>query len=290
MSGIEGFCDLNTPESGLVWFCMKIKKNIDCTNIQFSTAPAQLALAITALMLCLFTSPASAQGRVCENITYESERYIACTVDLRQHRLGLYWRAPGGDAFGSLSALNKHLQTSGERPLFAMNAGMYHADLDPVGLYVERGREFVRASTSNGPGNFHLKPNGVFFVANGKAGVLETGQFLRRNLRAEIATQSGPMLVINNKLHPRFPAEGVSRKVRNGVGVRDGDTVIFAISEGTVTFTQFAKLFKDRLGAPNALFLDGSVSSLTAPGLDRTGFRSLGPMIAAFEKDRRSER
>ena len=245
------------------------------------------ALLFAALML---PTTAQAQTRVCETITFDEERFITCVVDLRQQRLGLFWRAPGGDAFGSLSALTRHLQTTGERPLFAMNAGMYHADLDPVGLYVEKGREFVRASTSNGPGNFHLKPNGVFFVAGDKAGVLETGQYLRRSVRADIATQSGPMLVINNRLHPRFPAEGVSRKVRNGVGVRDGDTVIFAISEGAVTFTQFAKLFKDRLGAPNALFLDGSVSSITAPGLDRTGFRSLGPMIAAFEKTPRSER
>jgi prepilin-type processing-associated H-X9-DG protein len=98
------------------------------------------------------------------------------------------------------------------------------------------------------------------------------------------ATQSGPMLVINNKLHPRFPAEGVSRKVRNGVGVRGEQSVFFAISEQPVTFTAFAKLFRDGLGTPNALFLDGSVSSLIAPGIERTGFRALGPMIAAFEK------
>jgi uncharacterized protein YigE (DUF2233 family) len=243
------------------------------------------------ILLLLTCAPlAQAQGRVCNAVSFEGENYITCTVDLRLHRLGLYWRAPGGDAFGSLGALTRHLQSGGERPLFAMNAGMYHADLDPVGLYVEKGREIVRASTTNGPGNFHMKPNGVFYVANGKAGVLETGQYLRRGVRAEIATQSGPMLVINNRLHPRFPAEGISRKVRNGVGVRDADTVIFAISEGPVTFTAFARLFKEQLGTPNALFLDGSVSSLTAPGLDRTGFRSLGPMIAAFEKGQRSER
>ncbi len=142
----------------------------------------------------------------------------------------------------------------------------------------------MRASTAGGPGNFHMKPNGVFFIAGGKAGVMETGQFLRRGIAPELATQSGPMLVINNRLHPRFPAEGVSRKVRNGVGVRDGDRIVFAISEGPVTFTDFARLFRDRLATPNALFLDGSVSSLAAPGLDRTGFRSLGPMIAAFDR------
>jgi uncharacterized protein YigE (DUF2233 family) len=233
--------------------------------------------------MALGATGAEAQ-RGCSPKEHEGERYIVCEIDLRQHSLEIFWKAPGGQAFGSLQALNRHLQATGRRPLFAMNAGMYHAELDPVGLYIENGRQMVRASTAAGPGNFHMKPNGVFFVAGDRAGVMETRQFLRQSPKATLATQSGPMLVINNKLHPRFPSEGVSRKVRNGVGVRGDQTVFFAISEQAVTFTAIARLFRDGLGAPNALFLDGSVSSLTAPGLDRTGFRSLGPMIAAFDK------
>jgi prepilin-type processing-associated H-X9-DG protein len=227
---------------------------------------------------------ANAQSRICGPLAFENEDYVVCEVDLRVHRIDLFWRDASGNPFGSLGNLNRHLQARGQRPLFTMNAGMYHAELDPVGLYVESGRQMVRASTTSGPGNFHMKPNGVFFVADGKAGVLETGRFLRRNIAVEIATQSGPMLVINGKLHPKFQEEGLSRKVRNGVGVRNADAVVFAISERGVTFTTFAKLFRDRLGASNALFLDGSVSSISAPGLERTGFRSLGPMIAVFDR------
>jgi uncharacterized protein YigE (DUF2233 family) len=226
------------------------------------------------------------QSRTCNPLTHDGEAYIVCEVDLKVHRIDLFWRDAKGQPYASLGNLNRQLMSEGQRPLFTMNAGMYHAELDPVGLYVERGRQMVKASTTNGPGNFHMKPNGVFFVANGKAGVMETGQFLRRNVRPDLATQSGPMLVINNRLHPKFPSEGVSRKVRNGVGVRDGDVVVFAISEGAVTFTDFARLFRDRLGTPNALFLDGSVSSISAPGLDRTGFRALGPMIGVFDRGR----
>jgi uncharacterized protein YigE (DUF2233 family) len=242
------------------------------------------------MVLGLASSSALAQSRSCGPVVFEQETYVVCEVDLRRHRLEIFWRDRGGQPYGSLSSLNRELQAAGQRPLFTMNAGMYHAELDPVGLYVEKGRQFVKASTTNGPGNFHFKPNGVFFVADGKAGVMETSQFLRRGFKPELATQSGPMLVINNRLHPKFPAEGVSRKVRNGVGVKDADTVIFAISEGAVTFTDFARFFRERLGTPNALFLDGSVSSLSAPGFDRTGFRSLGPMIGAFEKGRQATR
>jgi uncharacterized protein YigE (DUF2233 family) len=239
-------------------------------------------------VIASLASSVQAQGRACERIEHDAEYYIVCSVDLRQHRLAVFWRGPNGEAYGSLSNLNRHLQQKGEKPLFTMNAGMYHAELNPVGLYVENSREFTRASTTNGPGNFHLKPNGIFFISGGKAGVLETSQYLRRGVKAELATQSGPMLVINNRLHPKFPSEGVSRKVRNGVGVRDGDSVFFAISESAVTFTDFARLFRDKLKTPNALFLDGSVSSITAPGIERTGYRSLGPLIGAFDGSTRT--
>jgi prepilin-type processing-associated H-X9-DG protein len=60
---------------------------------------------------------------------------------------------------------------------------------------------------------------------------------------------------------------------------------VFAISEGLVTFGQFARLFRDALGFNNALFLDGSVSSLYAPSLNRADARwPMGPIIGAVER------
>jgi uncharacterized protein YigE (DUF2233 family) len=82
----------------------------------------------------------------------------------------------------------------------------------PVGLYVEDGREMVRANTSAGPGNFHMRPNGVFYVSGEVAGVLETRSFITRRLQVDFATQSGPMLVIDGKVHNRFARYGGSRK------------------------------------------------------------------------------
>jgi uncharacterized protein YigE (DUF2233 family) len=286
MATPAGALRLNRAGASLERFGGEEKKRVRAMS--GSTASTRRTALGALLLLAVWpTAPVEAQTGVCRPLAHEGENYVVCDVDLRRHSLEIFWRDKGGEAIGSLAALNRKLQAEGRRPLFTMNAGMYHAELNPVGLYVENGRQFVRASTTSGPGNFHMKPNGVFYVADGKAGVMETVQFLRRGLRPELATQSGPMLVINGRLHPRFPVEGVSRKVRNGVGVRDGDTVVFAISEGAVTFTDFARLFRDRLGTPNALFLDGSVSSLVAPGIDRTGFRSLGPMIGAFERGRR---
>jgi len=57
--------------------------------------------------------------------------------------------------------------------------------------------------------------------------------------------------------------------------------VRFAISDEPVTFYEFASLFRDRLKCPEALFLDGSISSLYAPALERDDrLLPLGPIVA----------
>jgi uncharacterized protein YigE (DUF2233 family) len=93
------------------------------------------------------------------------------------------------------------------------------------------------------------------------------------------------MLVINGRIHPRFTATSDSLKIRNGVGVRDPRHVFFAISESAVNFYSFARLFRDKLACPNALFLDGSVSGLYAPALKRDdSWHLFGPIIGAVRR------
>jgi uncharacterized protein YigE (DUF2233 family) len=59
------------------------------------------------------------------------------------------------------------------------NAGMFDPKLKPVGLYVEEGQELVHVNTKPGKGNFHMKPNGIFYICPGSAGVAETQAFLK---------------------------------------------------------------------------------------------------------------
>jgi uncharacterized protein YigE (DUF2233 family) len=223
---------------------------------------------------------------------YERHAYTICEVDLRQQTIKLYWKRPDGTPYAYLSALPRALQGEAGRLLFATNAGMFDPALKPVGLYVEQGRELVHANIRSGYGNFHMKPNGIFYISVDRAAVVETRAFLKQRPAAELATQSGPMLVINGRLHPRFDRRSTSLKARNGVGVRADGKVMFAISQGEVSFDAFAHLFRDRLDCPNALFLDGgSASSLYAPLLNRHGnILSLGPMLAVFERNRGASR
>ncbi|WP_414472135.1 phosphodiester glycosidase family protein [Microvirga sp. M2] len=221
----------------------------------------------------------------CRRVRFADSAFVVCSVDLRRYEVKLFWRGPDGNALGSFSRLKA--TPNGARLAFAMNAGMYHEDRSPVGLYIENGQELKAANTRNGPGNFHLKPNGVFYVKGDRAGVLETDTYLKRKIRPDHATQSGPMLVIDGRIHPKFSEQSTSLKIRNGVGVKDPHTVVFAISEDPVTFSTFARLFRDHLGCANALFLDGSISSLYAPALERMdSLLPMGPIVGALRRPR----
>lgn len=98
-----------------------------------------------------------------------------------------------------------------------------------------------------------------------------------------IATQSGPLLVRNGVLHPAINAASTSRLLRNGVGI-SGDTVIFVISEQPVNFYEIATYFRDELHCPDALYLDGVVSSLYSTDLQRNDSTvDLGPIIGVVQ-------
>ena len=221
------------------------------------------------LAIFVFLIPAisvSAETAPCQRLKFEHAEYTVCEVDLRRQSVRLFWKKPDGHPYGYPSSLPRVLGNHSGRLLFATNGGMYHPDNSPVGMYIEEGRELVRANTSGGPGNFHMRPNGVFYVSGEVAGILETRSFIRRRPQADFATQSGPMLVINGKLHSRFVRYGGSRKYRAGVGSRDPNSVVFAVSESEVSFNEFAQLFRDKLQCKNALFLDGgSATSFYSP-------------------------
>jgi uncharacterized protein YigE (DUF2233 family) len=220
----------------------------------------------------------SAAQAACRSQVIEDARYAVCTFAAKDD-IALFLRDADGQTLGSFERVNKRLAASQRTLAFAMNAGMYHEDRSPVGLYVEDGKQVKKLSLARGGGNFGLTPNGVFFVDGNAAAVMETTAFARRKSMPRFATQSGPMLVINGKLHPGFKAGSEHRTRRNGVGVV-GTRVVFVISDTAVSLHQFARVFRDVLKTPNALYLDGSISRLYAPDLGRNDFGfQMGPIV-----------
>jgi len=147
-------------------------------------------------LLCLAASE-TAQAEPCRSESFKGASYIVCSFDPSKDDLRIYWRGDNDKPYRTFAALAADLEGKGKSLRFAMNGGMYRYDLRPVGLYIENGRELAPANTATITGapsqipNFYKKPNGVFYIGNGKAEILETGRFLADKPQANFATQSG---------------------------------------------------------------------------------------------------
>ena len=226
---------------------------------------------------------------ICQPVVFEETPFTHCIADPAQHMIGTDLAPENGDTpFRSLRIFS--YDALAERPdsvVFATNAGMYDAEGQPIGYYVEDGRRLTVLNQNAGPGNFHLLPNGVFFgQGDGPWRVLSTEQFAAQvQNRPQFATQSGPMLVIDGELHPDIAPDGSSLKIRNAVGIGPAGRAHFVISEAPVSFGRLARYYRDVLNVDNALFLDGTVSQIWDPANDRldTG-PDIGPLIVVRNK------
>ena len=240
--------------------------------------------AALALWLALLMPVSAAFASECRDLDHQGQSFTLCEAHLGKDDLRLFLTAPDGHNYASFGRLNAALAPA--RLGFAMNAGMYQPDLSPVGLYQEPGKAVGRLVTADGPGNFGLLPNGVFCITPTRYRVVESRSYAKNPPDCLFASQSGPLLVIKGKLHPKFLPTSASRHIRNGVGVSsDGQVAFFLISNQPVNFTEFAGVFRDLLQTPDALFFDGSISRLFAPDLGRNDFGfAMGPIIGTVAK------
>ena len=219
---------------------------------------------------------------------WQSRKYDTYLVDPGRERIQLHLNDHRGGKLRSLGRIKEILEgQGGAKLLLATNGGMFHKTRQPVGLYVEKGKVVSPLdSRKNGYGNFYLLPNGVFFIKNnGQTGVCATEEYARNRQQVSYATQSGPMLLINGEIHPKFNPNSSNFHIRSGVGINRQGQVVFAISKEPVTFYEFAVMFRDQFGCKNALYLDGGISKMYAPALKRNELHSdFGPIISIVSK------
>ncbi|MBA5628631.1 phosphodiester glycosidase family protein [Moheibacter sp. BDHS18] len=193
-----------------------------------------------------------------------NESILSYSLNPKKEEINFYWKKSNGERIGSLGNFKKFIEGQNNTLLFAMNGGMFGQDFSPQGLYIENGKFLNSIDTLNGEGNFYLKPNGIFYINfDKKAFIVETEKF-NHTENIQFATQSGPMLVINGKIHPEFRKGSKNFNIRNGVGITEDDKVIFAMSKNEINLYDFAEFFQKQ-GCKNALYLDGFVSRTYFP-------------------------
>lgn len=197
------------------------------------------------------------------------DKFIKYIVDPKKQDLRFFYKDEKNQAYRSIQQLKTSLEKKGEKLLFAMNGGMYMEGNIPLGLYIESGRTIRALNTRSASGNFYMKPNGVFYISSDGKAVITTTPSYKYNSSIRFATQSGPMLLIDGKIHPDFNEKSNNINIRNGVGVLPDGKSVFVLSKTFVTFYEMATYFKT-LGCKNALYLDGAVSRMYLPSANWT--------------------
>ncbi len=228
------------------------------------------------ILLSVLVAPLQAQPPqpISKTFTIGKDRFRA--VSVLPNQIALHWKDSQGNAYRSFGALKSDLQKRGKTVIALMNAGIYTDTDKPAGLHIENGQQVKPLNTQKGKGNFHLRPNGVFFITDkGRAKILLTTHYKKRygkkNTGVRLATQSGPMLLVSGRINHRFIKNIKSPYSRNAVCTTKKGQVWFLITDSftRTNFYTFAKAAK-QLGCHQALYLDGSISKLYQKDVNST--------------------
>jgi len=227
-------------------------------------------------------------GTKAMRITTNQSSYDCYLVNLKKTNLNFFWKNDQGEPLQNFNALENHLAKRGQQLIFAMNGGMYKPDQSPQGLYIQERKELRPIDRRKEEyGNFYMQPNGVFLIdTTNAASLVITEDFGDdESSKAIYATQSGPMAVIKGEINSKFNPDSKSKHIRNGVGIIDQYNVVFIISQRQVSLYDFASVFKDEFNCLNALYLDGAISRMYLPEIQRTQTLQgkFGPMIGIYK-------
>lgn len=206
-------------------------------------------------------------------------------IDPKAQTIAFFWKDSTQKRYENFENLRTALNAEIQELVFAVNGGMFDTEKSPVGLYIENGKMLTPLDTARqGYGNFYLQPNGVFYLTNDNQAVICTTADFKMDENIKYATQSGPILVIGEQLHPVFQEGSANLNIRNGVGILPDGKLLFAMSKNKINFYDFAVFFQ-KMGCRNALYLDGFVSRtyLPAQGWEQTD-GDFGVIIAEIKK------
>ncbi|MBY0377147.1 MAG: phosphodiester glycosidase family protein [Gammaproteobacteria bacterium] len=164
------------------------------------------------------------------------------------------------------------------KALLAINGGFFDNHYKPLGLRIYHKRQQSPAK--------NISWWGIFYIKNQKPHLTSASQY-SPDRQIEFAIQSGPRLLINN----RIPALKPGRAERSALGItHDGRVIILVTDNMPLSTTELAQLMKAQpLNCENALNLDGGSSSqlrahLGTFQLDVHGFSNVSDAVIVKAK------
>jgi uncharacterized protein YigE (DUF2233 family) len=236
--------------------------------------------------LLISTAHGAGTGYAVAHKDYAGIQFEVVTLDPAKVEIKLFWRNKENEPFATLAAVREEVRKQKRKFIFATNSGIYDLDFKPLGLHIEGGKTIRRVNKAHGSGgNFGMLPNGIFLLGKNGAKVIETSEFSSVKEPVDYATQSGPLLLRKGVLNSHFQLNSENKKLRSGVGVDSKGRVVFAISQGVVNFYDFATLYMNELDCADALYLDGTISTVLID--DAEADEQVAPFVgiwAAMEK------
>ncbi|PJE11488.1 phosphodiester glycosidase family protein [Legionella sp.] len=169
----------------------------------------------------------------------------AFRISLKENELSL---VSAKDLSREHASVDEYAQFS--KALLAINGGFFDNNYKPLGLRVYNKQQQNPAK--------NISWWGVFYVKNQRPYLSSISQYHYRN-QVDFAIQSGPRLLINNRIPPLKPG----RAERSALGItHDGRVIVVVTDNLPLSTTELAQLMKaPPLNCENALNLDGGSSS-----------------------------
>lgn len=173
-------------------------------------------------------------------------------IDLKENDLSL---VSAKDLSRQHASIEEYAQYS--KALLAINGGFFDNDYKPLGLRVYNKQQHNPAK--------NISWWGIFYIKNQKAYLTSASQY-SPDRQIEFAIQSGPRLLVNNRIPPLKPG----RAERSALGItHDGRVIVLVTDNMPLSTTELAQLMKAQpLNCENALNLDGGSSSQLRAQLD----------------------
>ena len=235
-----------------------------CSNLPVISGVSMIRTRIIIIIVALIGIASFYATQISRGRDYK-QSILSYAVNPTQQEIKFYWKNKDGKNYANFQNLKAALEKENIKLNFATNGGMYDKSLSPQGLYIENGVTYKSLDSKiNGRGNFYLQPNGIFFLTTDNKPAISTTEHFISNETINYATQSGPMLLIEGKINPKFKQNSKNTNIRNGVGILQNGNVLFAMAKEKMNFYDFAFYFK-QMGCKNALYLDGYVSRTYLP-------------------------